>query len=151
MEQQLYKSDNTFKYEVYHRENQRWVQSLGFYEDENIYLWGLIKQIQQDNKRYEMANCMFVSERGVSLFGEEIEELKELIHKEEIGFCDDAKGVDFLFGDEIYEQHFALRERFHDFEQRFLSNKKALYSCLANNFKCKFTVGTSESTLGIPC
>ncbi len=140
MEEQVYQSDNTFKFEVYHRENQRWLNSLAFYEDENVYLWGLIKQVQKENKRYEMANCMFIAERGVSMYEAEIEQLKELIKKEELSFCDDAQGKDFLFGDEIYARHYEIREQFHGFEERFLANKKALYSCLSNNFKCKFTV-----------
>lgn len=124
--------DRTFKYQFYHRENTGWLSSLAFFKEELPYFASLLANVNDKNTALEIRNQTFVFEKELEAFNQAIDEIKQSIIEEEWGFDDDAMGRDFLLGEEIYNRHVGIRERFQQAEKSFLDIKHRLY-----RFLCK--------------
>ncbi|MDR6560750.1 MULTISPECIES: hypothetical protein [unclassified Arcicella] len=120
-----------FKYGVYHKENIKWLQNLAFYREELAYFYTLIDEVKSKNTLLEVLNQVFVFETRWQNLHKESDELVHLINQEQWGFEDDALGREFLLGEEIYDQHYTLRERYQVFEKEFIHTKNDFYKCLS--------------------
>lgn len=123
-----------FKYGVYHKENQRWLQSLAFYREEISYFKGLIADVKAKNTLPEVINPLYVFEQRIQSVTTESDTLLLLVNQEQWGFEDDALGKAFLLGEQIYQHHYDLRERYDAFEREIVKTKHELYRFLAKVF-----------------
>ncbi len=120
-----------FKYGVYHKENLKWLQNLTFYREELSYFDTLVDDVKAKNTKLEVLNQTFIFENRLQNLHKESDELLQLINQEQWGFEDDALGKEFLLGEEIYAQHYSLRERYQVFENEFIRTKHDFYKCLS--------------------
>jgi hypothetical protein len=120
-----------FKYGVYHRENVKWLQNLAFYREELTYFFTLQDNVKSKNTSLEVLNPVYVYDVRLGNLQKESDELLLNINQEEWGFEDDALGRDFLLGEEIYDHHNTIRERYQAFENEFIATKHEFYKFLS--------------------
>lgn len=120
-----------FKYGVYHKENQQWLQNLAFYREELSYFNTLIDDVKSKNTLLEVLNQVFVFETRWQNLHKESDGLLQLINQEQWGFEDDALGKEFLLGEEVCVHHYSLRDRYQSFENEFILTKHEYYKFLS--------------------
>lgn len=119
--------DRTFKYEVYYKENKKWLESVTFYQYELDYFGDLLKDLMNRNTAAEFQNQAKIVKSHLQDWMVKFEVILQEITREQWGYEDDAKGKDFLLGEEIYNRHLNIRIKYHDAEKGFIEIKHNFY------------------------
>lgn len=119
--------DRTFKYEVYYKENKKWLESVTFYQYELDYFGDLLKDLMNRNTAAEFQNQAKIVKNHLQDWMVKFEVILQEITREQWGYEDDAKGKDFLLGEEIYNRHLNIRIKYHDAEKGFIEIKHNFY------------------------
>ncbi len=119
--------DTTFKYEIYYRENKKWLESIAFYQHELDYFKGLLKDLMSKNTESVFQNQAKIVRNHLQDWAVKFDIILQEITREQWGYEDDAEGKDFLLGEEIYNRHIDIRIKYHDAEKGFVEIKHNFY------------------------
>jgi hypothetical protein len=123
--------ETTFKYSVYHRENKKWLEAIEFYVHELDYFNNLLREVMLKNTAAEFKDEAKVMKNLIQDWQAKFEVLFQEITHEEWSYEDDAQGKEFLFGEEIYDRHFKIRNKYHEAENNFIKIKHSFYDFIS--------------------